>query len=420
MTDDLRIEARAPSVAEFRRIVTAVGWDQLAAHSDDVLQRSLDAALFSVCALSGDECVGCVRVIGDGGLHFYLEEVAVVPAWQGRGAGRRLLEAVVEWLRLAAPPGAAVELLTGLDRAGFYGRFGFVWEGGGNMRWRPDGATFARASAPGWTSASASASADGLRLRAVAPDVHWLALGSGWRAANVYFLGTSAAWCLVDAGWGRDASPIRRAAGALFGDDARPAGIVLTHDHPDHAGAVRELALAWDCPAYVHPDELSIANGDVGAIRRFAGPLDRFVILPALRLAGRRRMASLLARSSLAGVVQALDPEQHVPGLAEWAILKTPGHTPGHISLYRAGDGVAITGDALNTIDVNSPRSLIRGERRLAGPPWYTSWDWQRAMASARAVATLAPRLVCPGHGAPLSGDALAAEAARFLRERSL
>jgi len=139
MTDDLRIEARAPSVDEFRRIVAAVDWHELAAHDDEVLRRSLDAALFTVCAVDGDECIGCVRVIGDGGLHFYVEEVAVVPAWQGRGAGRRLMQAVVDWLADAAPPGAAVELLTGRDRADFYGRFGFKWQGAGVMRWRPDG-----------------------------------------------------------------------------------------------------------------------------------------------------------------------------------------------------------------------------------------------------------------------------------------
>ena len=137
MTDEFRIEARIPTVDEFLRIVRGVGWSVFAAQERSAFERGLAASLFAVCAVSGDQCVGCARVVGDGALHFYVEEVAVLPEFQGRGLGRRLMEAVVDWLRVVATPEAAVELLTGSDRAAFYARFGFAWEGAGIMRWRP-------------------------------------------------------------------------------------------------------------------------------------------------------------------------------------------------------------------------------------------------------------------------------------------
>jgi glyoxylase-like metal-dependent hydrolase (beta-lactamase superfamily II) len=243
-----------------------------------------------------------------------------------------------------------------------------------------------------------------MTLREIASGVHWLPLGKGLRASNVYFVRSDSSWSLVDAGWAKDAPAIRRAAESLFGRDTPPASILLTHDHPDHAGAVRELAQLWDLPAWVHPLELPLALGDVQAIHAYAGPLDRWVILPSLHLMGSRRMEATLSRSSLEGVVRAFDPAVGPPGLTEWQTLFTPGHTPGHVAFIRREDRVAITGDALVTIDLNSLRGILLSEQRVAEPPWYTSWSWQVAKASAAAVAKLAPSVIASGHGAPLTG----------------
>ena len=254
-----------------------------------------------------------------------------------------------------------------------------------------------------------------MTLREIAPGVYWLPLGKGLRASNVYFVRADSSWSLVDAGWAKDAPLIRRAAESLFGRDTPPGSILLTHDHPDHAGAVRELAQQWDLPAWVHPQELPLALGDVQAIHRYAGPLDRWVILPSMRLMGSRRMAATLSRASLQGVVRAFDPEAGPPGLAGWEALSTPGHTPGHVAFMRRQDRVAITGDALVTIDLNSWRGILLSEQRVAGPPWYTSWNWRVAMASATAVARLAPRVIAGGHGVPMTGLAAREGLRRFL-----
>jgi len=76
--------------------------------------------------------------------------------------------------------------------------------------------------------------------------------------------------------------------------DTRPASILLTHFHPDHAGSALQLARIWDCPVYVHPDELPLANGDFAAIAKYAGPLDHWVVVPLMRAMGRRRREAML------------------------------------------------------------------------------------------------------------------------------
>ena len=102
----------------------------------------------------------------------------------------------------------------------------------------------------------------------VAPDVFCLG-PSGRTQTNVYFVRSDAGWFLVDAGWQSDRARIAQAAIQLFGVGSRPENILLTHCHPDHAGAALDLARGWDREVLMHPAELPIAS----VTSRPCGPL---------------------------------------------------------------------------------------------------------------------------------------------------
>jgi glyoxylase-like metal-dependent hydrolase (beta-lactamase superfamily II) len=245
----------------------------------------------------------------------------------------------------------------------------------------------------------------------IAPGVHWYS--AGVLAGNVYFVQSASSWVLIDTATAGQGARIRAAAEALFGTGARPAAILLTHVHPDHAGSARELARAWDCPVYLHPDEMDLAiSRTLATVARFANPLDRWIILPLLRLFPRRRVEAMLEKESLKGVVWTFQPGAAPPGLPDWTSIATPGHSPGHTAFFRRDDRVLISGDALLTVDLGSLRGVSswvlhtnKPQPRL--PPWYTNWDRNQMIASAGAVVRLQPRVLAPGHGHPLSGEAV-------------
>jgi len=169
-------------------------------------------------------------------------------------------------------------------------------------------------------------------------------------------------------------------------------------------GSIRELAETWDCPVWVSPKEMELVRGDLSTFRRYAGPLDRWLILPVMRLLGQARWERMAAKTRFGARARELDGAgSELPGLPGWTYVPSPGHTPGHAAFFRERDRVLITGDAWLTVDTNSLTGIITRRPKLSGPPSYTTWDRALAAESIATLEALRPRVVAPGHGEPLT-----------------
>ena len=205
----------------------------------------------------------------------------------------------------------------------------------------------------------------------------------------------SGGWTLVDAGLRLSAGRIRHWAERRFGD-RKPDGIVMTHGHFDHVGALEELATQWDVPVYAHPLELPYLTGAAEY-----PPPD-----PSVGGGLMARLAFLYPRGSVNVTERALPlpSDGTVPNLPGWRWIHTPGHTVGHVSLFREADRTLLVGDAFCTTKQESFLAVMTQRPELHGPPAYYTPDWDAARESVRRLAALNPAVIAPSHGRPISG----------------
>ncbi len=230
-----------------------------------------------------------------------------------------------------------------------------------------------------------------MSLHPVAPRV--------WRSnvlnfVNAYFIqNADGEFVLVDAG-------LRPVVGQLQGAAVElgrpPVAIVLTHGHIDHVGGAGELARAWNVPVYagrlerpfltgmdLYPPGDPTVGGALAQVSRFLPP----------------------QKFDLSDVLETLPDDGQLDVLGGWQVIQTPGHSPGHVSLWHEDDRVLLAGDALCTADMDSlvgmttlqPTQFARG-----GTPFVP--DWGAMKHSLGVLADLEPVTVAAGHGLPMSG----------------
>lgn len=112
-----------------------------------------------------------------------------------------------------------------------------------------------------------------------------------------------------------------------------------------------------------------------------------------------------------------LPDDGRLPELSDWRWIHTPGHTPGHISLFREKDGVLIAGDAFVTTMQESALAVATQKKFVCGPPKYFTPDWISAARSVKELAALEPNVIVTGHGQAMYGDEARKELHKLSRE---
>lgn len=216
---------------------------------------------------------------------------------------------------------------------------------------------------------------------------------------NAYFVDTpenkANSWVLVDTGIPFSGGRIKRFAEKIYGGGARPSAIVLTHGHFDHAGAALDLAEKWNVPVCAHRLEMPYLTG------KSDYPPQDPTVGGALA-----QMSRVFPHGGidLGNRVRQIGDSGEIKEMTGWRVVHTPGHTAGHISLFRESDRTLLAGDALATMNQDSWISNITEKREFCKPPAPFTTDWQAARHSVETLAALEPNVVAAGHGQPMGG----------------
>ena len=120
---EYRLIEMLPSISDYHRLRAAVGWSEL---SPEAMEKGLESSLYSVCVCGGEEVVGCGRVVGDGAVYFYVQDVIVLPEHQGRGLGARIMGRIMAYLDGHAHRNSFIALMAAKGAGGFYEQYGFA------------------------------------------------------------------------------------------------------------------------------------------------------------------------------------------------------------------------------------------------------------------------------------------------------
>ena len=140
--------------------------------------------------------------------------------------------------------------------------------------------------------------------------------------------------------------------------------VLDTHAHFDHTDANGAIVEATGATLALHPEDL-----------------------PLLKASGGAALFGLHADPSPPPDLELHDGDELAVGKLRFEVLHTPGHTPGHVCFYEAGEGVLFDGDVL----------FYRGIGRTDLP----GGSFQQLMDSIRRVLFALPdeTVVYSGHG---------------------
>ncbi|WP_420832520.1 MBL fold metallo-hydrolase [Paenibacillus periandrae] len=217
---------------------------------------------------------------------------------------------------------------------------------------------------------------------------------------NIILVGTREEWVLVDTGMPQSAERIMEVVEKRFGENNTPKAIILTHGHFDHVGAVVDLVKAWNVPVYAHELEMPYLTGQA-SYPEADGSVEGGIVAKLSPWFPNELI-------NLGNHIRALPSDGSIPGMSGWRWIHTPGHSPGHISLFRDEDRFLIAGDAFVTVEQDSLYKVLTQKKQLTGPPVYFTTDWQEAWQSVRKLEALKPSSSITGHGVPLYGEELA------------
>ncbi|RDW15938.1 MBL fold metallo-hydrolase [Oceanobacillus chungangensis] len=204
---------------------------------------------------------------------------------------------------------------------------------------------------------------------------------------------------LVDAEMPDSADKIISVIEERFGANSRPKAIILTHGHFDHVGAIVELVKKWAVPIFAHELELPFLTGKMSYPKPDASVEGGLIA----------KMSPMFPNEpiNLGENVQGLPADGSVPYMPGFRWIHTPGHSPGHISLFRDEDGTLIAGDAFVTVKQDSLYKVLTQELEVNGLPRYFTTVWNAARKSVEKLQSLKPRIAITGHGKPISGATL-------------
>lgn len=116
---------KTPTPDDFNMLTESVGWGK---RENNIVKEALRNTLYSLCVYDENRLIGYGRIIGDKTIFLYIQDIMVIPKYQGKQIGTgimyKLLEQVDRYKKVN--PNIRTYLGASKGKEGFYEKFGFI------------------------------------------------------------------------------------------------------------------------------------------------------------------------------------------------------------------------------------------------------------------------------------------------------
>ena len=124
-SNNIEIQENILDVDTYLKLRDAVNWRKLTKRQAEM---AVNNCLYSVVAYLDDEPVGMGRVVGDGAVICYIQDLIVVPNMHGKGIGTKIIIELIDYVKSITEEGSTMmlDLMSAVGRDTFYEKFGFI------------------------------------------------------------------------------------------------------------------------------------------------------------------------------------------------------------------------------------------------------------------------------------------------------
>lgn len=119
---EFTIKEKRIKVSEYQELRKQTNWEPL---SENMVKIAMKNTLFSVVVTQGDQLAGFGRVVGDGGIYFYIQDVIVAREFRGMGLSRLIMERIERYLMKSTGENAFIGLMAAEGVSGLYEKYGY-------------------------------------------------------------------------------------------------------------------------------------------------------------------------------------------------------------------------------------------------------------------------------------------------------
>lgn len=114
-----------PTPEEFNNLTEAVDWGT---RENKIIEEALKHTLYSLCVYDENKLIGYGRIIGDKTIFLYIQDIMVIPEYQGKKIGTGIMNKLIEKINEYKKVNPEIRTYLGATKGkeNFYEKFGFI------------------------------------------------------------------------------------------------------------------------------------------------------------------------------------------------------------------------------------------------------------------------------------------------------